>query len=543
MMMQALPRLSLSLARPPRAAPKSRHRLSHICRICPFFCSISSAIAFFRFARALAALPRAQPAAAAAHRASARRLMQAVLTMAQLLGVVTMALVSAGAPAAAPATLHDDGCLVLRDPSAPHDVKLEAWGPNAVRVRIVPAGGTFRDDLVSALVPRAADTVTECATVNLGAQSAQAVTSGNMRVEVDADGLLSFTRVSDSALLLAEKAMRWLGPAVSTPPVPGAWLGLNMTFKATPGERFYGLGQHKTGQLDNAGLSFDLTPRNTEILIPVAHSSLGYSILVNLPGFGTVDFAEEGIAWNLQTVLQADFWVATTAAPSGAAAAVSPWAQLQAAFANATGHAPVYPEWASGYWQCKNRYHNQTQVMDIARGYTQRGYPIALLIIDYFSWAPGPLGDETLPAECWPDPAGMVAELKQMGIELMLSPYFHSVTGQSKNYPKADAQGLLVDGAAGKPTDIAYGGAYLYDLFQPAARAYAWNAVESGYVKPYGLHHWWLDCDEPCGGDMTQLIYRNGTWPASFVGAAYPVRKAESYRITAKCIIIARFVC
>lgn len=92
--------------------------------------------------------------------------------------------------------------------------------------------------------------------------------------------------------------------------------------------------------------------------------------------------------------------------------------------------------------------------MDVARGYTQRGYPIALMIIDvsghrghrlwclciglprlrppsmrtlgalhssfplrpsqYFSWAPGPLGDETLPAECWPDPEGMVAELKQM---------------------------------------------------------------------------------------------------------------------------------
>lgn len=64
----------------------------------------------------------------------------------------------------------------------------------------------------------------------------------------------------------------------------------------------------------------------------------------------------------------------------------SPWAQLQDSYANATGHAPVYPQWASGYWQCKNRYHNQTQVMDIARGHTQRGYPISLLIIDYFRY-------------------------------------------------------------------------------------------------------------------------------------------------------------
>jgi hypothetical protein len=33
-----------------------------------------------------------------------------------------------------------------------------------------------------------------------------------------------------------------------------------------------------------------------------------------------------------------------------------------------------------------------------------------------------PLGDETLPAACWPDPKGMVDELKQMGVELMISP-------------------------------------------------------------------------------------------------------------------------
>ena len=81
-------------------------------------------------------------------------------------------------------------------------------------------------------------------------------------------------------------------------------------------------------------------------------------------------------------MLQADFWVATTAAGDES----SPWAQLQASYANATGHAPVYPEWSSGFWQCKNRYHNQSQIMDVARGYISRGYPISLIIIDYFSW-------------------------------------------------------------------------------------------------------------------------------------------------------------
>ena len=52
------------------------------------------------------------------------------------------------------------------------------------------------------------------------------------------------------------------------------------------GEAMYGLGQHRTGQLNNAGLSFDFAPRNSQITIPLAHSSEGYSILYNMPGYG-----------------------------------------------------------------------------------------------------------------------------------------------------------------------------------------------------------------------------------------------------------------
>ena len=48
-----------------------------------------------------------------------------------------------------------------------------------------------------------------------------------------------------------------------------------------------------------------------------------------------------------------------------------------------------------------------------------------------------------------------------------------------------------------------------------------------GPVPADGLHHWWLDCDEPCGGTnngtyATDWLYNNGKWPAGFVGAAYP---------------------
>jgi hypothetical protein len=161
----------------------------------------------------------------------------------------------------------------------------------------------------------------------------------------------------------------------------------------------------------------------------------------------------------------------------------------------------------------------------------RRNIPLSLMIIDFFSWmdpktGANTIGDETLPASCWPDPKGMVDQLKEMGVELMISPYSHSVGSSSHNYAEAAAKHYLATDKTGQPARTV-GPGFTYDLFNPAARAYAWNAMQKGFVDQYGLHHWWLDCDEPCGGTnngtyATDWLYNNGKWPAAFVGAAYP---------------------
>lgn len=96
----------------------------------------------------------------------------------------------------------------------------------------------------------------------------------------------------------------------------------------------------------------------------------------------------------------------------------------------------------------------------------------------------------------------------------------------SKNYAAAASRGLLALDGTGQPAK-GYADGYVYDLFNPDARKYAWGAMQDGYMTQYGLHHWWLDCDEPCGGTNNgtfgnDFVYNNGTWPAAFVGAAYP---------------------
>ena len=288
------------------------------------------------------------------------------------------------------------GCLVVRDAAfAGQDIKFERYGPNAVRVRAVPAGAEFKDspDVVSALVPPAgleAAMAAACPLVELGASEAAppSLTNGNVKASVGADGRISFTRVSDGAKLLTEKSVRALAPTTTVPHVAG-FFSLDLAFEAVEGERVYGLGQHAAfswdpnfpAQLDQKGVgSMLLEPHDGDITIPIAHSSLGYAFLSNLPSTGSVEYNTTGSFWRHDAVLQMDMWIATTS--DHPPHAVSPWGQLQSAYADATGHAPVYPDWTTGFWQCKLRYANQSQVMDVVNGYIDRDIPISLIIIE-----------------------------------------------------------------------------------------------------------------------------------------------------------------
>ena len=169
------------------------------------------------------------------------------------------------------------GCILVHDAAAGQMLKIEAHGPNALRVRAVPSSPehNFRDDLVSALEPLPPNAV--CADADAAVLVAPAnYSNGNLRAQLDAAGLLSFWRVSDgdNGLLLKEAAPRALQPAAAT--ALQGFLSLDLAFEAVEGERIYGLGQHKTGALDNKGVAgLKLAPQNTEILVPVAHSSVG----------------------------------------------------------------------------------------------------------------------------------------------------------------------------------------------------------------------------------------------------------------------------
>jgi hypothetical protein len=173
---------------------------------------------------------------------------------------------------------------VLRWRGGRESVLIEPWGADSLRVRGTVVG-EIRDDQPGALLPPKPAT----AVTVTGDDDEARITNGAITATMTSDGRLSFLRTTDGSPLLTEAI-----PHFSAPPtrrytsVGGGAHRFEMKFDAVDGERFYGLGQHQHGRLDNKGAVIDLAQRNTEVSIPFLTSSLGYGFLWNHPGIGRV---------------------------------------------------------------------------------------------------------------------------------------------------------------------------------------------------------------------------------------------------------------
>lgn len=89
-------------------------------------------------------------------------------------------------------------------------------------------------------------------------------------------------------------------------------------------------------------------------------------------------------------------------------------------YADVSSHAPEFPYWASGLWQCKLRYETQEEFLGVAREFKRRDLPVSVLVIDFLHWKHD--GDWRLDPDFWPFPPAMVRVMDKLGIRIMISP-------------------------------------------------------------------------------------------------------------------------
>ncbi len=306
--------------------------------------------------------------------------------------------------------------------------------------------------------------------------------SGNLVMRMEGNGSVSF--LSGDRLLLKEQPEQTFGFGYRNYRSIGSDLWkLRVTFEATEGEEFYGLGHERMNVFSKKGCTVDLRHLNTKCSMPYVYSSLGYGFLWNMPSTGTVELANNRTRWTSDSAKKIDY-VVIEGDPKRACSKL----------ADLTGHAPLMPEWGLGFWQCKLRYENQEQVLSVARKYKEMGVPISVIVIDYFHWTEQ--GDYKFDPKYWPNPKEMADELHEMGIKLMVS-MWPTINENSVNYHYMREHNMLLRTASGsnRVFDF-YGPQAEIDPSNPEAREYIWERLKENYIDN-GVDLMWFDEAEP----------------------------------------------
>jgi alpha-D-xyloside xylohydrolase len=265
------------------------------------------------------------------------------------------------------------------------------------------------------------------------------------------------------------------------------------SFADTPDTHYYGLGQNQEGMLDLRGRTIDCrhnydAPAGEQVCVPFLVTDKGYGIVWDNPSATTVSPGiNNSTHFQSQVGERVSFFVITGANAD----------DLYAGYRRLTGVTPLPPKAAFGLIQSKARYESQAELMGIADGYRSRGYPLDIMVLDWFYWTR--MGQLDIDRTYFPDPKGMNDKLHAMGLHSIVSvwPRFER---ESRYYNELAAKGWLLHDKDGNPIDglpvrSDRAGA-LIDATNPDARHWFWNRVRDNIVSQ-GFDYLWLDETEP----------------------------------------------
>lgn len=248
-----------------------------------------------------------------------------------------------------------------------------------------------------------------------------------------------------------------------------AWRA-ELRIQLQPSEHLYGLGQDEDGIYDKRGKIEYLYQHNMKIPVPMVVSSLGYAILVDSGCLMTFDSREDTAVWTLECVDQVVFYVLNGSMD-----------EIVAAYRELTGRAATLPDWAFGYWQSKEKYTSQEELLAVARKYRELGIPLDVLVQDWKTWVGELWGDKHLDKSRFPNVDQLKLEMEQLGVHTLVSVWPNMNSGGADHREFAEAGQLLYDYST-------------YDAFDPAARQRYFAQAEE---LNRGFDGWWCDSTEP----------------------------------------------
>jgi alpha-D-xyloside xylohydrolase len=169
-----------------------------------------------------------------------------------------------------------------------------------------------------------------------------------------------------------------------------------------------------------------------------------------------------------------------------------------AGYRQLTGQAAMMPEWAYGYWQSRQRYQTQDQLVGIFTKYRDLKLPIDNIVQDWRYWKDPEWGSHDFDPTRYPDPGQMFNDIHAMHGHEMIVIWPKFYVGLA-NFKEFDEKGLMYRYSVDQGYIDWVGPGYVssnYDAYSKEARDIYWNQIQPK-LDVLGPDAWWMDNDEP----------------------------------------------
>jgi alpha-D-xyloside xylohydrolase len=365
-------------------------------------------------------------------------------------------------------------------------IEIQFYAPSIVRVVKWPEGTSFTKESLSVIksarktafrIARTGKTVSlksESMTVNLDLNTGKiSFMASNYLLLNEKEGGSSFTDFNDAG--------------VKT-------YSVYQAFILDKDEAVYGLGQQQQGKMIQRNIKLNMVQGNTDDYIPFFLSSKGYGLFWDNYSPTIFEDTPEITSFRSDVGDCIDYYFMYGANADGVIALMR----------ELTGQVPMFPLWTFGYWQSKERYKSQDEILDVVKKYRELGVPLDGIIQDWQYWGNNYLWNamEFLNAE-FPNPKKMIDDVHGMNAHMIIS-IWNSFGPMTKQYRELQKIGALLDfqtwpqsGSEKWPPLMDYpSGVRPYDVYNPAARDIYWNYLNKG-IFSLGMDGWWMDSSEP----------------------------------------------
>lgn len=383
-------------------------------------------------------------------------------------------------------------------------IKVEIYGKQCFRILKYPEGKTVDKTSFSVIQKQGGAAIRLKETEN---EFVLSVSKNKIFID-KSTGVIRFSDLKNN-LLMTEKNTK--NAFVPTTDVNGSGFKVKQVFELGANEAVYGLGQDQRGIMNFRGHSVWLKQRNMFVAVPFLVSSKGYGVLWDNSSITYFADNASGASFESEIGDCIDYYFVAGASMDGTIAA----------FRELTGKAPMFPKWAFGFLQSRERYTNENEIVDIVKKYRDLKLPLDGIIQDWRYWGfeEGQWNSTEFDKVNFSNPQKMLDNIHALNAHAMIS-VWPSFGNTSNIYKDLDAKKMLFDFKTFPNTDKEK----VYDAFNSEARDIYWKHMNKNIFSK-GMDAWWLDATEPEQSSALSYIDSTQTALGSYkrVANAYPL--------------------